>query len=477
MSQTAFRAIVRQQWMLLIRDRRLLLVSVALLLACATALATGVARNERLRLERDAAMRADARAWAKQGEVNPHSAAHFGHYVVRPVPVLSAFDPGLLDELGTVQRLEAHKQSPASARPRDSGTALNRFARFSAASALQVMAPLLVILLAFGAFSGERARTLLQQELATGADPRTLLFGRMCALSAALGLILTAFFAAGIIVLLSTGASAVDALRLLLSLAGYGAYLLAFLAIALGVSAVCRSARSALTTLLACWIVMVLLVPASAPAVVSAIHPTPPGPQIQLEVSEQVDGELDGGGSREQRPERLRQLILDKYGAKSLEELQVNLGGAVLEHSEDLSTRIYQEHFDELYRVYRRQSDLTRALATVSPLLALKPWSAALTETDFAAHHRFLSDTERYRHAFVQRLNRDILLNRPQRQDGRYVADVAALTADLDRFEPSSASIADTLRERWIDLAILIAWSAAAICFALWCAGRLRSRS
>lgn len=474
MNHPVFRAVLRQQWMMLMRDRRLLIATAALLVACITAVAGGSARNQRLEMERQAAMRADAEAWRQQGVVNPHGAAHFGHYVVRPVAVASAFDPGLLDHLGTLVRLEAHRQHPASVRPSDGGTALNRFATFSAASALQGVAPLLVILIGFGAFSGERARALLQQELAAGVNPQVLLLGRLVGLGAIVGIMLALFLGVGAVLLLFAGSGADGLLTLLFSTTGYALYLFAFLALTLAASLLCRSARSALASLLAIWVLVVWIVPVATPGIVAAVHPTPTGPELEEQVANTVDAGLDDGGSRETRPERLKERILRKYGVDSVDALPVNLSGALLEYTEESSTRAYQAYFDRLHETYRRQQALERWFAIASPLVALKAWSAALAGTDFEAHRRFLVDAERYRYAFVQQLNRDIALHRTQ-GSSPYVANVARLTASVDRFESRAEPIAAIVRRQAVDLAILVGWFAASVSLAFWSARRLRS--
>lgn len=467
-------AVLRQQWAVLLRDNRFKLMAAILLLASLTALASGVARNERMLAEREAAVRADTHAWDSQGRVNPHGAAHFGRYVFKPVAVLAAFEPGLLDELGSLVKLEAHRQRSASMRPSDAGTALTRFASFSAASALQMLAPLVVILLGFTAFCGENAQALLHQELGSGADARVLMLGRLIALGALIGVMLTVFAAAGGVVLARAGARSVEFAKLGLMLAGFGGYLLSFLAIALGVSALSRTPRAALTALLAFWIVAVLLVPTIAPAIAAQVHPTPSGPQFQARASEEIDARLDGGRPRSERHEQVTEAVLKKYGVARPEDLPVDLGGAYLEYGEELSTQAYRRQFAQLHEIYEQQARLARAFAPLSPLVVLKPWSAGLAGTDLAAHRQFLEEAEDYRYTFVQHLNRELLRSGPGNRDGAYATDVARLSAQLRHFEPTARSLPDIVRRQWPDGVLLGLWGIASLCFAMWSAGRLR---
>lgn len=208
MASAIVSTIARQQWRLLVRDRRLAILGVALLLVLLTTLATGTAGTAAHEADRTAAQAEEARVWALQGDANPHGAAHFGRYVFKPVSPLAAIDPGLPPQLGSALRLEAHMQNPASVRTIDGGVALDRFAGLSPATMLQLLAPLLVILAGFGAFAGNASRALLRQELASGISPAALLAGRLAGLSAMILLVLAVVFTAGLIAVLASGGDA-----------------------------------------------------------------------------------------------------------------------------------------------------------------------------------------------------------------------------------------------------------------------------
>lgn len=445
-SNGALPAIIRQQWIVCRRDRRLHWMGAILLLACLTALVSGVVRNERMAEAREVATRDDVRAWKGQGETNPHYAAHFGRYAFKPISLLSAFDPGLLDHLGTMVRLEAHRQNLATGRAGDSGNALSRFSSLSVASALQILAPLLIILLAFTTFSGGRVRSLLRQELGAGVDPRLLAIGRLLVLGAAIGAALSMLGLAGVVVLRIAGADVDTLLRLVLMLTGYGVYLYVFLTITLGVSAFLPSTRGTLAALLAFWIGTSLLVPRIAPAVAADIHPSPSGPQLLVEIEQ----------SLEREKQQLRQTQ-----------------GLGLDRSEEISTEAFRRHFAALYRSYERQAVVQRAFALLSPRIALQSWSEGFAGTDFGAHRRFLDDAESYRYAFTQRLNREV---ERQRSAGNaaYIANVALLTADIGGFEPSLTPISDVVGRVMIDMLVLVLWGLAGTVFMLLGVVRMR---
>lgn len=466
--------IARQQWMLLRRDLRLALLGIALVFVLATAALTGAALHGSYEADRRAAEAEEARVWAAQGPANPHGAAHFGRYVYKPLSPLATLDPGLLPQLGTSLLLEAHAQNPARGRAIDGGTALDRFAGLSPAMMLQVLAPLLLILAGFSTFAGERARSLLRQELAAGVRPAALIAGRLAGLAAMVASLLLLVAAAGGAALAITGASAASYAALGWMLLGYGLYLMTFVALTIAASAAFPSARTALVVLLAFWATATLLVPRTAPAAAEAASPTLSGPALEALVTKEVLDGPSGHDTRDARLERLKTATMKRYGVAKMENLPVDFGGIALFHGEALSTAIYRRHFAALYDGYDRQAGVQRLFAVLSPLQVIRPWSSALAASDQHAHRRFLEQADAYRYTVVQRLNQDIIDHRKPAHPGGntvpYVADVAAVTRGLS-LDAHPPLLSETLRRHWIDLLGLTTWLALATLLAF-AAGR-----
>ncbi|PSJ36681.1 DUF3526 domain-containing protein [Allosphingosinicella deserti] len=461
-----------QQWRLLMRDRRLFLLGFALLLLLCTAGLTGAALHARQEAQRRDGQSEEAQIWAQQGAANPHGAAHFGRYLFKPTSPLAAFDPGLLPQLGTSLKLEAHASNPARHRAIDGGTALDRFGDLSPATMLQVLAPLLIILSGFAAFAGEHARGLLRQELAAGAGPTMLMAGRLAAFGGlAVGLVAVAALASGA-ALGMAGASVTDFGALLWIMAGYALYLFTFAALTLGASAAFTSARTALVLLLAFWAVATLFVPRIAPSIAESLAPTLSGPAFEAAVTKQMREGPSGHDPQDARLERLRAETMRRYGVSRIEDLPIDFNGVALFHGEALSTSLYRRHFAALYEGYDRQAEIQRGFALLSPLQAIRPWSRALAGSDQHAHRQFLEQAELFRYELVQGLNRAIIF-RPRREGaGPYLADVAAITRDA-RFTPTPSSKREALSRHGPDLAILGAWAAIATLFAFAAGSRL----
>lgn len=159
------------------------------------------------------------------------------------------------------------------------------------------------------------------------------------------------------------------------------------------------------------------------------------------------------------------------YGVTKLEDLPFDFNGIALFHGEALSSSIYRRHFAAVYDGYDRQVGIQRSLALLSPLQAVRPWSAAMAQSDQHAHRRFLEQADDFRFGLVQQLNR-ALIYRPLGGEGPYLTDVAAITRDTV-FTAKPQGLRETLARHWIDLAILVGWAGFATLVAFVAARRL----
>lgn len=470
-TSSAYGAIVKAQWRILLRDGRLKVLAIATLLLTAVALIGGVARDSRVASERAALNAEDVDLWETQGAVNPHMAAHFGRYVSKPVSPLTFFDPGVTDQLGAVARLEAHVQQPPRHRPAEGGGALSRLGGFSPALALQLLAPLLIILAGFTAFSGEKAGTLLRQELAGGASPGSLFIGRYTALSGATLLIAAPVLA--VVTLLSMQAGGDTALSALAASIGYLLYLLIWVGLTLGISGLFRSARSSLVILLSAWLLSTFVVPRLAGDVAERLSPTPSAPAFKAEVRAALEGGPSGHDSSDTRLENYKRCVLERYGVERVEDLPVAWGGLALQEGERIASETGNAHYEALWASYEEQSQTRRGFAVLSPLLALRSWSAGLAGADAAAHVDFSRALEAYRFNFVKMLNDDIAINAAGQNPWEYEA-AEELLEQVPAFTYKPPTIAKRMAKLWPDLTLLAVWAALACVFALFAAKRLR---
>lgn len=450
------------QLKLMWRERRLLWLGLAFLLLASASVVTNAARLSAQARERQAVAQEEARLWDSQGVIDPHDAAHVGRAVPAPVRPLAAFDPGLSEFVGTSVFIEAHAQNPAQHRPIEAGAALSRFGGFSAAWALQVVAPLLVVLAGFATMSGDVARDRLRQELGAGASAAVLVAGRLIALAVAAAVLTFAMVGVSLPAILVQGAGSTEAAGLVAIGAAYVLYLLVFCALTVAASGLCASARTALVVLLAFWAVATLLAPRVAPAIAETLEPTPSAVAFRSQVTEDAEKGVDVHDPADPGTQAFKADLLARHQVSDVEDLPLNYRGASYEYGEQLSTELFNRHFDRLYAIYQRQEALQRAFACISPTIALQSWSRALAGTDFGAHLAYLRGVEDYRYRLVQTLNGWMKAHKPPRGERYIHGDIATITRDV-LYRPRAARVADAVATQRTNLVILLAWAAVAL--------------
>ena len=453
--------IARKELTLYARDGRVLALAALLILLGVAAAFSSWNATRALESERLAATAMDREIWNNQGPKNPHSAAHFARYAFRPASSLAIFDPGVTDYVGGAVWLEAHYRDPASLRPIEDAVEIQRFAELSPAWILQTFAPLLAILLVFGSIAGERESGTLRQVMASGARPAALFWGKGLAALAAL-LLLAPIIAVTVVII---GAS--DALtrlpdtglRLTTLIASYGAYLIAFTFAAIGVSARVARAKTALVALIGFWALATAIAPQLAVNVGEAAHPSPQGSAFWAQLHEESSSAFWGSGEEAvARRDTIRDQLLAEHQVDSVEELPINYDGYLLQASEEFANGAFDRLYGELWDLYDSQSQTARLFSLLSPTIALKNISSALSGTDVYAHTHFTDAAELYRRDFIRILNEDMIYNAGP--DGYGYQSDNDFWAQNPDFEYTPPGFADIFSRIWIDLLIVAAWCA-----------------
>jgi ABC-2 type transport system permease protein len=454
--------IARKQFLDTVRDGRFRVLAPATLLIAVTAAAAGWHHYDDVQRQHEAARRATREQWLRQPAKNPHSAAHYGVYAFKPVSRLSVLDTGVDPYVGVAAWLEAHKQNEFKYRPAQDRTALQRFGDLTVADGLVLLVPLLIVLVTFDAFTGEREQGTLRQVLSLGVAPRDLALGKALGVSAALGAVLVPCAAAGALAIAwSAGGQglAADAPRALSLAALYLAYFATLVAIGLGVSARARSSRTALVSLLGFWFVTALVAPRAASDIADAAYPTPSAVEFQTA----IDRDLADSADMDRRLQRRREELMRQYQATSLEALPVNFAGIALQEGEEHANKVFDTHFGRLFGIYERQNRLHQYLALGSPALAARASSMALAGTDLAHHRTFVEAAENYRRDLQRVLNNDIAQH--AKPGATYTAG-PDLWERVPEFTYTAPSLGWALGQSRTAVLIVTAWLAAALLFA-----------
>jgi ABC-2 type transport system permease protein len=468
--------IARKELLDLWRDGRSRNAGVIVALLLVAALVTGWRQAREFEQQQRFADQAAREQWEQQDAKNPHSAAHFGTYAFKTPTPLAYLDRGIDNYLGIAVWIEAHKQNPFLYRPVEDATSVARFGEATAASILQILVPLLLILLAFSAFAGERESGTLRQLLSLGLDGRVLLLGKALGILSALALLLAPAILLGCGALVWQGTSALTTdslLRFGLLAAVYALYFSIVVGAALLVSMLASSSRTALVILLVCWIGNCLIVPRLAADLSERLYPTPDGEAFQRAIEREMKDGVDGHDPSSARAEELRQQLLKQYGVSKVEDLPLNFIGLAMQAGEEYGNRVYDRRYAELWGIYERQQRVHRALTVFAPLNALRPLSAGLAGTDFAAHRHFAIAAEQYRRLLNKQMN-DALTYQSRSNGTAFKAD-SSLWQSTPKFSYAAPSLPSALQQHRWHLGLLLVWATVVWLAALRVAARLRT--
>jgi ABC-2 type transport system permease protein len=457
--------IARKEILEMRNDGRFIAASAIILALLLLSVAMGWRQYSDVNRQHQQAQAETRQQWLTQGKKNPHSAAHYGVYAFKPKSPLSLIDRGTDNYTGVAVWLEAHKQNEFKYKPARDANTLARFGELTAAGVLQVLVPLLIILMSFSAFAGEREQGTLRLLLSLGVPRPQLAMGKALGVAGGLGLLLVPAALVGSLGLLLASENAsftASFSRLGWMTFGYLLYFAAFIGLSLTVSALARTARLALICLLGFWIFNGLAAPRLMSDVSRALAPTPSSlaffQQMETAMREPVDDK------------ELEKRVLAEYKVARLEDLPVNYQGIALEESEKHGNEIYDRMFGQLWDTFEAQNRLQQQGAVAAPMLAVRSVSMALSGSDFAHFRSFSEAAERYRRTMITAMNEDIRLN-PSSKERGYVAN-DSLWAKVGPFSYQAPAVSEVLSQQAWSLGLLAAWALAAAAAAAWAATR-----
>lgn len=461
----------------LVRDGRFRWTALIVFALLMVSLGLGWKNYTTAKTEKDAAEAESRRTWENQGERNPHSAAHFGVYAFRPKQPLSLVDSGLDNFSGSSIWVEAHYQNPARNRPIEDATALQRFGELTAAGVLQLLLPLLIVFLTFDAFAGERTSGTLRQVLSLGVPRLQFVLGKVAGVLSALSVLLIPAVLIGVLALAMASAN-VDLLasvpRFLLMCVGYLLYFVAFIGIALAVSARASTVRTSLIILLAFWIFSCLLIPRLANDLASNFHRSPTTKEFWDAVYKDMKDGIDGHNPSNKRTKQLEERVLAEYGVSKKEDLPVNFNGLSLQASEEHSNMLFEKHFGNLWKTHYAQERTQAVFGAASPFIPIRSFSMGMAGTDLAHQEHFSNAVEQYRREFVKMLNLDFAYNSKTKDDYNYFVS-NEVWEKSPMFSYTSPSTSWALGGQIRNLIWLVLWAFGAVGLAFFAARTMRA--
>ncbi|WP_046246727.1 DUF3526 domain-containing protein [Hymenobacter terrenus] len=404
------------------------------------------------------------RDWLGNPDKHPHRMAHYGHFAFRSRSPLSLFDGGMDRFLGNALYLEAHKQNTVNFSEAGFSTGLLRFGDLSLAMLLQVLLPLLIFFLGAGSVATDRENGTLKLLLSQGVSWSEVLVGKSTGLFA-VGLTLYGpllALAGGLWLAALGGAPTADeTLRFVLLALFYGLYLGLCCVVAVLVSAVSRTTKTALVALIGWWLMLTMVLPRASQALGTYVYALPSKTAFQSAVQADISREGNSHNPDDPHYAALKDSLLRAYHVASTEQLPFNYGGYVMAEGEKISAAVYNKHYHLLLARFGQQNQFARTMAFLNPYLALKNLSMALAGTDFLAYSRFQQQAETYRYALAQQMNALQIQYIPNQKRGPTEKDHAIdrkYWQDVPDFQYRAPSVAEVFRAEWVSVAAFGFW-------------------
>lgn len=467
--------IARKEFTEMLRDGRFRVAAAIIFTLLLVSLLMGWTHFRSVNAQHETAQRTTREQWLNQGNKGPHSAAHYGVYAFKPKMPLSLVDQGVDNYTGVAVWLEAHKQNDLAYRPAQDSTAVARFGELTAATVLQILLPLLIVLLTFASFAGEREQGTLRQVVSLGVKKRDLAFGKALGTAAALLMLLIPATIIGVAALAfasENGAWLASASRMVLIGISYLLYFAIFIAVSLTVSSLVRSSRVALVALLAFWIVNSLIAPRAAADAAKRVYPTPSAFEFTAAMESDVGKGINGHNQSNPQRQELQRQMLAKYNVNRVEDLPFNFDGIALQAAEDYGYTVFDEHYGEMWGGFERQNKLQQVASIIAPVLAIRSLSMGLAGSDFTQHRDFANAAENHRRSMIRLMNDDLTRN-SRSGDTTYVAG-RNLWETLPRFEYQAPGVGHVLANQMWSIVGLLGWVIVSVGAMLFATTRLK---
>ncbi len=448
--------IVKNEWRNLLRSRiASWLLGILFILSVFTIWqATGkVKEAQHHRQESRAYMR---EKFTGQGEVNPHGAAHYGHYVFKPLSTLSVLDNGVNDFTGVSLYLEGHRQNEGAFAPAQSSSSLVRFGQLTLSLVLQVLLPLFIIFVCHNAITKERETRTLAIHLAQGIPLRTLVWGKTTAYTVLWISFLTINLAI-LWLMTRSAAEPVSPARLGGLWLLYAGYYFIITALSVFVSAAGKSSGNALLKLLFAWLLCTVLLPKITANLGDNLSPLLTRIELEERISTDKKNGIDGHNPSNERTQQFKDSLVKAYQVSSLDSLLVNLDGLLMQEDEEYNNIVYDRHFGTVQQLIKKQNAATAVSSWINPFAFVRNLSMGLAGTDVYHHFDFTGQAEAYRRVIIK------TMNDAQAYGGSKTGDwdwtVAADFWDkIDDFAYKAPSLGQALQNNKTEIASLLLW-------------------
>ena len=447
-------AIILNEWKILVRNRSIVYVSLIFILSIISLTWMSNLQSENQSKAQAAAEKHIRAQWDNLEPMNPHRAAHYGVYVFKPISILNSLDDGVSSITGNVLKLEGHVQNEIVHSEASQSITISKFGKLKPSVILQYVVPLFLIFLSFGSITNDKKTGRMKLITLQGVSLEKLVLSKSISIWL-YGLMLIML---SVLLQSSLGPLALDAgLRLGLAFISYGLYYLIVVCLSTFVSVSFKNDTSAISLLLATWIVWTIFLPKIWGNTVEKVYPLPSRQNFIAQMKEDRSKGIDGHNPRDERRSKLEKEYLVKYKVDSLSQLPINFDGIVMQADEEYGNQVWDKHFGNNYLIYQKQKKLYQLSGLLNPFSSLQNLSMGFCGSDMIHHLDFLKKAEHYRRYLIKTLNDKHAHGGSKTGEWRWTVDNAFFRS-VKTFDYQTMLIKDQIGNYLLDILALIVW-------------------
>jgi len=446
--------IIINEWRMFLRDKLFVFSTAFFIFSLFVVVFLGTIQNRKQQNYRNEAQEHVRNQWESLEAMNPHSAAHYGSYAFKPLSILNSMDSGVNDLTGNVIKLEGHVQNEIVYSEVSQALSVSKFGKLKSSLILQYVIPLFLIFLAYGTLSSEKETQRIKLLVFQGVSITKLTFAK------SLSIWIYGFLLLLITVVFQSLVNVIDrelSFRLMFIIVSYGFYYYIISSVATYFSATLKNNTSALSSILAIWIMWTIFLPKIWGNTVEKIHPLPSRQNFKSNMKEDRSKGIDGHNPRDERREDLKEKILAEYGVDSLKNLPINFDGIVMQKDEEYGDQVWDKHFGSNYKILSKQKFLYQLSGFLNPFASLQSASMGFCGTDMIHHLDFLRKSEDYRRHLIKTLNDAHAYGGSKTGDWGWTVDNDFFKS-VEGFKYVTPKIKEKIKYYFIDLSALLFW-------------------
>ena len=378
--------IIINEWKNLIRDRLFFYSTIFFVLSLSLVVWMGILQQENQQQSQSDAQKHVRKQWENLEAMNPHRAAHYGSFAFKPLNILNAMDGGINDITGNVLQLEGHVQNEVIYSEASQALSVSKFGKLKSSLILQYVIPLFLIFLSFGSMSKEKETQRIRLLILQGASIDKLVNAKSISVWI-YGLFLLIVTVTIQSILGSTNPEIFK--RLAYILLSYGLYYFIITSLSTYLSATLKDKTSALSSILAIWILWTIFLPKIWGNAVEKVHVLPDRKTFKEDMRAERNQGIDGHNPYDKRREALKNKYLSDYQVDSLSQLPINFDGIVMQADEEYGNLVWDKHFGSNYSIMQKQKSLYQFSGLLNPFASLQSASMGFCGTDMIHHLDF----------------------------------------------------------------------------------------